>query len=67
MRQNPNIIVTGTPGVGKTTHCEELATATGLTHLDINKVVREQECTDGYDEVLKSSILDEDKVCNPNT
>ncbi|ERT02337.1 transcription initiation factor TFIID subunit 9 [Sporothrix schenckii 1099-18] len=25
-RRNPNIIITGTPGTGKTTHCEALAT-----------------------------------------
>ncbi|GAB7343819.1 hypothetical protein MBLNU457_1788t2 [Dothideomycetes sp. NU457] len=62
MRTSPNIIITGTPGVGKTTHCEQLAQATGLTHLNVNKVVKERECEDGYDEELKSVIVDEDKV-----
>lgn len=55
-------MITGTPGVGKTTHCEQLAQATGLTHLNVNKVVKERECEDGYDEELKSVIVDEDKV-----
>jgi len=65
MRTSPNIIITGTPGVGKTTHCEQLAQATGLTHLNVNKVVKERECEDGYDEELKSVIVDEDKVSLP--
>ena len=61
-RTQPNIIITGTPGVGKTTHCEQLALTTGLTHLDVNKIVKERGCDDGYDEELKSVIVDEDKV-----
>lgn len=62
MRSSPNIVITGTPGVGKTTHCEQLAISAGLTHLEINKVVKERNCDDGYDEELKSVIVDEDKV-----
>lgn len=62
MRTAPNIIITGTPGVGKTTHCELLAKSTGLNHLSINQVVKEKECQDGYDEELKTSIVDEDKL-----
>lgn len=64
MRTSPNIIITGTPGVGKSTHCEQLAQAVeGMKHLDVNKVVKERQCEDGYDEDLKSVIVDEDKVC----
>lgn len=62
MRTQPNIIVTGTPGVGKTTHCETLAQNTGLRHLSINNIVKERGCHDGYDEDFKSWIVDEDKV-----
>lgn len=62
MRDQPNIIVTGTPGVGKTTHCESLAQSTGLKHLSINDIVKERGCHDGYDEDFKSWIVDEDKV-----
>lgn len=61
-RSQPNIIVTGTPGVGKTTHCEILAENTGLKHLSINDVVKDRGCHDGYDEEFKSWIVDEDKV-----
>jgi len=62
MRLQPNIIVTGTPGVGKTTHCEMLAAQTGLKHMSINQVARERDCFDGKDEELGSDLVDEDKV-----
>lgn len=62
IRKLPNIIITGTPGVGKTTHCQQLAEATELSHLDINNVVKEKDCVDSYDEELHSTVVDEDKV-----
>ncbi|APA08121.1 hypothetical protein SS1G_00209 [Sclerotinia sclerotiorum 1980 UF-70] len=62
MRTQPNIIITGTPGVGKTTHCEQLAEDTGLKHLSVNDVVKEKGCHEGWDDELKSWIVDEDKL-----
>lgn len=62
-RKQPNIVITGTPGVGKTSHCELLAQNTGLKHLAINQIVKERNCHDGWDEPLQSWIVDEDKVC----
>ena len=64
-RKEPNIIITGTPGVGKTSHCELLAQNTGLKHLSINQTVKERECHDGWDDTYKSWIVDEDKVSVP--
>lgn len=61
-RKSPNIIITGTPGVGKTTHCEQLAERTGLRHLSVNKVVKDKACHEGWDEEYQSWIVDEDKV-----
>lgn len=61
-RTSPNIIVTGTPGVGKTTHCEVLAERTGLKHLSVNQIVKDKECHEGWDEEYQSWIVDEDKV-----
>lgn len=61
-RKWPNIIVTGTPGVGKTSHCDLLAQNTGLQTLSINTVVKERSCHDGWDDEFKSWIVDEDKV-----
>ena len=62
MRSRPNIIITGTPGVGKTSHCELLAEKTGLRHLSVNDVVKTKECHEGWDEQYHSWIVDEDKV-----
>jgi len=62
-RTSPNIIITGTPGVGKTSHCELLAERTGLTHLSVNDFVKERECHEGWDDEYQSWIVDEDKVC----
>jgi adenylate kinase len=61
-RQNPNIIVTGTPGVGKTTHAEQLARSTGLKHVSVNQIVKDEGFHEGKDEETGSWIVDEDKV-----
>ncbi|KAK3676371.1 factor activating pos9 [Recurvomyces mirabilis] len=64
LRTDPNIIITGTPGVGKTTHCQQLASSTGLHHLDINDVVKKhnigESSTDPEDPNTK--IVDEDRL-----
>lgn len=62
-RAAPNIIITGTPGVGKTSHCELLAERTGLKHISVNQIVKDKECHEGWDEEYQSWIVDEDKVC----
>lgn len=62
MRSAPNVIVTGTPGVGKTVHCEQLAGDIGLKHLSVNRVAKDRDCYETYDEERKSWVVDEDKV-----
>lgn len=64
MRTSPNVIITGTPGVGKTVHCEQLAQDTGLRHLSINQVAKDRDCFESYDDELGSWVIDEDKVCS---
>ena len=61
-RKSPNIILTGTPGVGKTTHAEQLARATGLKHVSVNHIVKDEGFHEGKDEETGSWIVDEDKV-----
>ncbi|EME81837.1 uncharacterized protein MYCFIDRAFT_211471 [Pseudocercospora fijiensis CIRAD86] len=64
LRTSPNIIITGTPGVGKTTHCEELAQRTGLHHLSINEVVKKHNIgeTSNDPDDPKTKIVDEDRL-----
>lgn len=62
MRESPNVIITGTPGVGKTVHCEQLAQDIGLRHLSINKIAKERNCFETYDQELETWVVDEDKV-----
>eukprot|EP00976_Prorocentrum_cordatum_P079789 1183717-Prorocentrum_minimum.AAC.1 len=57
----PNILVTGTPGTGKTTTAQEVARATGLTYINVGDWVKEQELHSGWDEEFGCYIMDEDK------
>lgn len=63
-RSRPNILITGTPGTGKTSTASALAAATGLVHVNVGEIVREKELHDGYDEEFESFVINEDKVCD---
>ncbi|XP_063707862.1 adenylate kinase isoenzyme 6 homolog, partial [Culicoides brevitarsis] len=58
----PNILVTGTPGCGKTTTCKRLAEALNFKHQEVSEIVKAHDFTDGYDEELACPFLDEDKL-----
>eukprot|EP00035_Acanthoeca_spectabilis_P024054 m.452125 g.452125 ORF g.452125 m.452125 type:complete len:174 (-) comp20271_c0_seq1:356-877(-) len=60
----PNILITGTPGCGKTTLAGELATKVGMRHIDIGSMALERGLTCGRDEERNCAILDDDKVCD---
>ncbi|AET39744.1 nucleoside-triphosphatase Ecym_4725 [Eremothecium cymbalariae DBVPG len=62
-RLRPNIIVTGTPGCGKTTTCELLQRRLDdCRYYNISDFAKEHDCYEGYDEGRKSHIVDEDKL-----
>ena len=61
-KQRPNVLVTGTPGTGKSTTCEQIAEATGLQYVDIGGLVKSQELHSGWDDEYSCYIIDEDKV-----
>jgi hypothetical protein len=61
-KSNPNILITGTPGTGKTTLADSLASRTGFSHIDVGKLVKDKDLHDGRDEEFDCFILNEDKV-----
>ena len=61
-RKQPNILVTGTPGTGKTTTCQQVIEAIGFTHINVGDLVKQQELHSGWDEEHDCYIIDEDKV-----
>lgn len=61
-RKQPNILVTGTPGVGKTATASLLAEALGFKHVNVGDLVIVHKCFAGRDDALDTHILDEDKL-----
>lgn len=59
----PNILITGTPGSGKTTLCSLLQSCCPeLEHIEIGKIVKERSLHYGYDLSHQSFIINEDLV-----
>jgi adenylate kinase len=64
-RRRPIIVITGTPGTGKTTHAQALVDTSPvpLQHLNIGELVKLKGLHEGFDEEWQSYIVDDDKVC----
>lgn len=56
------MIVTGTPGTGKTTFAKSLAKGKGYIYVDVNYVVKKHKLSEGYDRKRKTRIVDERKL-----
>lgn len=61
-KRRPNLLVTGTPGVGKTSLIDTLCEETGLTKIDVNDLVKTHKFHEGKDEERDCLIVDEDKL-----
>jgi hypothetical protein len=61
-KRGPNILITGTPGTGKTTTCELVASATGMQHVNVGELVKKEELHNGWDDEFECWVIDEDKV-----
>ena len=58
----PNVVITGTPGVGKTSLARAVAECTGLQHLNVGDVIRENGFYVEKDEEFDSYVPDEDAL-----
>ncbi|XP_010270317.1 PREDICTED: adenylate kinase isoenzyme 6 homolog [Nelumbo nucifera] len=63
-RKKPNILVTGTPGTGKTTTSSLLADATQLRRINVGELVKEKNLHQGWDDEFDCHVIDEDLVCD---
>ncbi|XP_010269094.1 PREDICTED: adenylate kinase isoenzyme 6 homolog isoform X2 [Nelumbo nucifera] len=63
-RKRPNILMTGTPGTGKTTTSSLLADATQLRHINVSELVKEKNLHQGWDDEFDCHVIDEDLVCD---
>lgn len=65
-RSSPVIVITGTPGTGKTTHAQLLVeqSPVPLQHINVSELIKEKMLHDGFDEEWQTYIVDEDKVCS---
>ncbi|XP_045460517.1 adenylate kinase isoenzyme 6 [Harmonia axyridis] len=61
-RNAPNIMITGTPGVGKSRICNQISEMLGLQWIEISKVAKAYNCVEEFDAVYNCPVLDEDKL-----
>lgn len=71
-RNIPNIIITGTPGCGKSSHSQSLVdqlnrgfakeTTIRFKHFDVSAFAKEKDCLESYDKELDTHVVDEDKL-----
>ena len=61
-RSSPNILLTGTPGVGKSKFAEILNSKLGLEVINIGQFARENDCLGDWDSEYESHQLKEDEL-----
>lgn len=66
MKQGPVIVLTGTPGTGKSTHAQLLLndSPVALNHINVSEYVKEHGLYENFDEQWQSYTVDEDRVCS---
>ncbi|CAH8358529.1 unnamed protein product [Eruca vesicaria subsp. sativa] len=63
-RLRPNLLITGTPGTGKSTTASSLAEATNFRYICVGDLVKEKSLHDGWDDQFECHVINEDLVCD---
>ena len=61
-RQRPNILISGTPGTGKSLTVERLLERTDMRHISVNDLAKENDYFDSRDEERDAMVLDEEAI-----
>jgi adenylate kinase len=61
-RKTPNILVTGTPGTGKTTFCQLLNQSLNFTYVAVGKLITEQGLYDEWNKEFDVPEFSEEKL-----
>ncbi|EOB13715.1 Adenylate kinase isoenzyme 6 [Nosema bombycis CQ1] len=56
------ILITGTPGVGKTTLSKKISEISTIKHIDLSKFIKENQLYDSYDKEFDTHIFNEKTV-----
>ena len=67
MPRPPNILITGTPGTGKSSLAEMIMhNFDGLTHLNVSELIKERKLADKFNKEWQTWEFDDDKVPIPS-
>ena len=62
-RTRPNVLITGTPGTGKSSLAERVAAAVDdLTRIDVSQLAKDGDMLESFDATHDTHVIDEDKV-----
>lgn len=64
MRNGDVILLTGTPGTGKSTTAARVAKETGMVHVNVSDWVKEKGLHDGWDDEYKCYMMNDEKLCD---
>jgi broad-specificity NMP kinase len=56
------IVVTGTPGTGKSSLAKALAKSLKITYIDVNKIIGANRLIEYYDKKRQTNVVDENKM-----